>query len=231
MRVAQAPHAVGQRHRHAGVALARHRGVALRAQHARCSANTPSANSVSIQASDAARPWSYCAPTMAKKISVDSTENWPPTTIGLPKSAMLSMKPTRKALARPGFSSGSVTVRKVRRAAGAQRLRRLLQAGRDALHHAAHDHEGDRREGEGLRQPHAEPAVEPARRRDAEGPLQQLVDDAGAAEQQDQAQADDERRRDDRQQRQHLQRPRRSACRRARPSAPSACPAAWCWPP
>ena len=52
---------------------------------------------------------------MAKKISVDSTENWPPTTIGLPKSAMLSMKPTKKALARPGLSSGRVMVRKVLR--------------------------------------------------------------------------------------------------------------------
>jgi hypothetical protein len=69
---------------------------------------------VRIHASEAARPWSYCAPTIAKKISVESTENWPPTTIGLPKSAMLSMKPTRKALARPGVSSGSVTVMKVR---------------------------------------------------------------------------------------------------------------------
>ncbi|MNV30840.1 hypothetical protein D3C71_1221270 [compost metagenome] len=77
-------------------------------------ANTVSAKNVRIQASDAARPWSYCAPTMAKKISVDSTENCPPTTMGLPKSAMLSIKPTKNALARPGLSSGRVTVMKVR---------------------------------------------------------------------------------------------------------------------
>ena len=89
--------------------------------------NTASAKPVRISASDAARPWSYCAPTMAKKMSVDSTAYWPPTTIGLPKSAMLSMKPTRKALARPGFISGSVTVVKVLRAAGAQRLRGFFQ--------------------------------------------------------------------------------------------------------
>ena len=50
---------------------------------------------------------------MAKNTSVESTLYWPPTTIGLPKSAMLSMKPTRKALARPGLRSGRVTVRKV----------------------------------------------------------------------------------------------------------------------
>jgi hypothetical protein len=79
----------------------------------RCARNTSSANALSTSASDAARPWSYWAPTIAKKTSVESTENWPPTTIGLPKSAMLSMKPTKKALARPGLSSGSVTVRKV----------------------------------------------------------------------------------------------------------------------
>ena len=76
-------------------------------------ANTASAKKLRIQASEAARPWSYCAPTMAKKISVLSTENWPPTTIGLPKSAMLSMKPTRNALARPGLSSGKVMLMKV----------------------------------------------------------------------------------------------------------------------
>ncbi len=66
-----------------------------------------------MSASDAALPWSNWAPTMAKKISVDSTENCPPTTIGLPKSAMLSMNPTRNAFASPGLSSGSVTVMKV----------------------------------------------------------------------------------------------------------------------
>ena len=37
----------------------------------------------------------------------------PPITSGLAKSAMLSMKPIRKALARPGRISGQVTVRKV----------------------------------------------------------------------------------------------------------------------
>jgi hypothetical protein len=117
--------------------------------------NTASAKPVRISASDAARPWSYCAPTMAKKMSVDSTAYWPPTTTGLPKSAMLSMKPTRKALARPGFISGSVTVG--RSSSGWRAgLRGFFHAGADALHHAAHDHEGDRREGEQLRQPHAE---------------------------------------------------------------------------
>ena len=50
---------------------------------------------------------------MAKKISVESTSKLPPSTIGLPKSAMLSMKPSRKALARPGRISGRETVVKV----------------------------------------------------------------------------------------------------------------------
>ena len=78
-----------------------------------CIANTPSAKAVSSKASAAAMPGSSAAPTMAKKISVDSTACEPPRMIGLPKSAMLSMKPTRKALAKPGLSSGSVTVAKV----------------------------------------------------------------------------------------------------------------------
>ena len=46
-------------------------------------------------------------------MSVDSTEYCPPTTTGLPKSAMLSMNPTRNALAKPGLSSGRVTVKNV----------------------------------------------------------------------------------------------------------------------
>jgi len=50
---------------------------------------------------------------MAKKMSVASTLKLPPNTIGLPKSAMLSMKLSRKALARPGRISGRVTVAKV----------------------------------------------------------------------------------------------------------------------
>jgi hypothetical protein len=50
---------------------------------------------------------------MAKKISVESTWKLPPRTSGLPKSAMLSMKPRRNALARPGRISGSETVVKV----------------------------------------------------------------------------------------------------------------------
>ena len=67
----------------------------------------------STMASTAARPWSCDAPTTAKKMSVDSTLKLPPITSGLAKSAMLSMKPIRKALARPGRISGQVTVRKV----------------------------------------------------------------------------------------------------------------------
>ncbi len=62
----------------------------------------------------AARPWSSCAPTTEKKISVDSTPKLPPSMIGLPKSAIDSMNVIRKALARPGRISGSDTSMKVR---------------------------------------------------------------------------------------------------------------------
>ena len=76
-----------------------------------------------MKASAAAMPGSSDAPTMAKKISVDNTAYEPPKIIGLPKSAMLSMKPTKKALAKPGLSKGRVTVVKVR-----QRLARKVCA-------------------------------------------------------------------------------------------------------
>ena len=62
----------------------------------------------------AARPWSSWAPTTEKKISVDSTPKLPPSRIGLPKSAIDSMKLIRKALARPGRINGSDMSAKVR---------------------------------------------------------------------------------------------------------------------
>ena len=79
----------------------------------RCTKNTANAKPVNTNANAAAMPGSRAAPTMAKKISVDSTAYCPPTMMGLPKSAMLSMKPTKNALARPGLSRGKVTVQKV----------------------------------------------------------------------------------------------------------------------
>ena len=62
----------------------------------------------------AARPWSSWAPTTEKKISVDNTPKLPPSRIGLPKSAIDSMKLIRNALARPGRISGSETSAKTR---------------------------------------------------------------------------------------------------------------------
>ena len=90
-------------------------------------------------------------------------------------------------------------------AVGAQRLRRLLERGADALHDADQDQEGDRRKREDLRQQHPLQAVDPARLRNAEGVFEKLVDHPGAAEEQDQAEADDERRGDDRQHGEHAQ--------------------------
>jgi hypothetical protein len=54
-----------------------------------------------IIASIAAFVSSYWAPTIAKNISVDKTSYSAPSTNGLPKSAKLSIKPSRKALAIP----------------------------------------------------------------------------------------------------------------------------------
>ena len=166
-----------------------------------------SVNTSSTIASTAARPWSCAAPTTAKKMSVDSTLKLPPITSGLAKSAMLSMNEIRKALASPGRINGQVTVRNVR-----QRLaRRVCDAssmlGLTALQHADQDQEGDRREGQHLRDGDAGHAVDPAAARNAEMHRHQIGDDAGAAEQQDQRQADDEGRRDDRQDRQAAQQP------------------------
>jgi hypothetical protein len=76
----------------------------------------------------AARPWSSCAPTTEKKTSVASTPKLPPRTIGLPKSAIDSMKLIRKAFASPGRISGSDTSTKVR-----QRLARKVCAASSML--------------------------------------------------------------------------------------------------
>ena len=77
----------------------------------RCTKNALRVKVSRMIASTAARDGSVCAPTTAKKISVESTPWLPPSTSGLPKSAMLSIKPIRKALARPGAISGSDTRR------------------------------------------------------------------------------------------------------------------------
>jgi hypothetical protein len=111
------------------------------------------------------------APTMAKNISVDKTENRPPKIMGLPKSAMLSMKPTKKALAKPGFNSGSVICQKVCMRDARKVCEASSKEGRDALNHTAHDHEGNGREGKQLRQSNAKHAIEPTRGRNAESPL------------------------------------------------------------
>ena len=55
----------------------------------------------------AARPWSSCAPTTEKNTSVDSTPKLPPSRIGLPKSAIDSMKLMRNAFASPGRIKGN----------------------------------------------------------------------------------------------------------------------------
>ena len=90
---------------------------------------------------------------------------------------------------------------------GAQRLRGLFERRADAFDDADQHQEGDRREGEELGQEHALEAIDPASRGHAHRPFEQLVDQARAAEHQDQRQADHEGRRDDRQHGQHAQRP------------------------
>ena len=139
-------------------------------------ANTVSANEVRIQASGRRGPGRTARPRSQRRFRWTAPRT-AATTMGLPKSAMLSMNPTRKALARPGLSSGSVTVMKVCCGLARRVCAGLFQAGRHALHHAAHDHEGNRREREqGLRRETPKPAVEPARWRDAKRVLQKLVD-------------------------------------------------------
>ena len=156
-------------------------------------------------ASTAARPGSCCAPATAKKIFVDSTSKLPASTIGLPKSARLSTKPSRNALAsagrkqRPGHGAEHAAARR------AQRLRGFLERGADRRQRAVQDHERDRRERQQLRERHARQSVDPARARDAEQRVEPAGDEAGASEQHDERQRDHERRRDDRQDRHQLQ--------------------------
>ncbi len=89
---------------------------------------------------------------------------------------------------------------------GAQGLRGFLEGGAHTLDDADQHQERHRREGEELGQEDAAEAVDPARRRHAHRPFEELVDQARTAEHQDQRQADDERRRDDGQDGQHAQR-------------------------
>ena len=84
-------------------------------------------------------------------------------------------------------------------------MRRLLQTRRHTLHHTAHDHEGNRREGKQLGNPDPQSTIKPACRRQVKGIFQQLIHDAGAAKQQNQSEPDHKRRRDDGQQGDHAQ--------------------------
>ena len=74
------------------------------------------------------------------------------------------MKPSRKALARPGPHQRQRDGGEGLPAVGAQGLRRLLHRRADALDHADQDQERDRREGQHLREPDPGQAVDPARR-------------------------------------------------------------------
>ena len=87
----------------------------------------------------------------------------------------------------------------------AKRLRGFLQRRADALHDADQHQEGDRREGEELRDEDSRQAVDPARARHVEPFEEQGRKGARAPEQKDQREADHEGRRDDRQHRQDAQ--------------------------
>jgi hypothetical protein len=118
---------------------------------------------------------------------------------------MLSMKPIRNALARPGFIRGSDTRQKVRQRSARKRLRRFLHRRADAFDNADQHQKGNRRERQDLCNPDAGQTIEPAPGFDAKQRCQTLRDHAGAAEQQGERQSDDERRGDDRQDGQEAQ--------------------------
>ena len=93
----------------------------------------------------------------------------------------------RNALARPGRISGSETSANVR-----QRPARSVCAASSSAGDTPSTTPISTRKAIGVKAnicatQHALQAVEPARGRDAEGPLQQLVDEAGAAEEQDES--------------------------------------------
>ncbi len=56
----------------------------------------------------------FCWPTTCLYTSVAITGNWPPMTLGMPKSVTTRVKTTTAAETRPPFAPGSVTVAKMR---------------------------------------------------------------------------------------------------------------------
>jgi hypothetical protein len=93
--------------------------------------------------------------------------------------------------------SGSEIVANVRAGSARKGLRRLFHGRAHALRDADEDEERHRREREELREQHAREPIDPAAGRHVERPLDQLVHDPRAAEDEDQAQPDDEGRRHD----------------------------------
>ena len=137
----------------------------------------------------AARPWSSCAPTTEKKISVDSTPKLPPRMMGLPKSAMDSMNVIRNALAIPGRISGSEMSTNVRHCPARSVCAASSRAGETPSTTPISTRKAMGVNAKIWRDKHALQAIEPPRWRDGQGPLQQLVDESGSAKEQDEPQS------------------------------------------
>src|SRR4029453_5415208 len=118
-----------------------------------------------------------------------------------------------EGMGKPRAHQGQRDARERRPGAGREGLRGLLEGRAHTFHHADQHEEGDGGEREGLREPHARQPVDPPRRRHPEAPLEELVDETGAAEEEDEAEADHERRGDDRP---HGEEPERAATKRVR---------------
>ena len=84
------------------------------------------------------------------KTSVASTLKLPPITLGMPKSVMTSVKVTSAAEIRPYFAPGSVMVKNLRAARGAQRVGRFVQARVGQRQRRDQDHQRVREHGEAL---------------------------------------------------------------------------------
>jgi len=153
--------------------------------------NTASANAVSI--SDKRRshvPGPADAPTMAKKISVDSTANCPPTTIGVAEVGHALDEAHQKGVGQARLEQGQrdgrrrSAVRLARSVCAASSMDGLTPCTTPRMIMKAIGVKANSCASQTPKKP-----VEPARGLNAKGPLQILVEEPGAPEQQDQARA------------------------------------------
>ena len=170
-----------QWHGHARIALARDRGEAAARQHPALHKKHGQGKARQHQRQGGCHTRVECGAHNGKKDFGREHRILPAHDDGVAKVGHAFDEADQERIRQPGLEQRQRDCPECLHAAGTQGLRGLLHRRAHALHHTAHDHEGNGREGKHLRQPNSEHAIKPARGLHAPGPFQGLVEQTGPA--------------------------------------------------